>query len=329
VANNLNLRGSINTGFRAPSLQQINYSSTFTTVQGATITEVKIAPNYSPITKAAGIPELKQERSVNGSLGFTYTPIRELSITVDGYWVHIKDRVVLSGQFAADEPGIDPGLAATMQNLRVGFAQFFANADNTTNRGIDVVIDYNRRVGNSRYRMLLTGNIQKMDIDKINVPTKLSGTDNLQQTFLSERERKFILASAPPSKIGFNLEYGYKKLTVGTRITRFGQIIILGYGENGSGINPTVPTDADPNIHVPDQYIYSPKAVTDLYASYQLHKNFTLYVGADNIFNVHPGFGVAPGAKLWAYNNEPGGPWDPVQMGHDGRKLFTRLAFNF
>ncbi|HEX5653084.1 MAG TPA: TonB-dependent receptor, partial [Chitinophagaceae bacterium] len=40
----LNIRGSFSTGFRAPSLQQINFSSTFTTVQATTIAEVKIAP---------------------------------------------------------------------------------------------------------------------------------------------------------------------------------------------------------------------------------------------------------------------------------------------
>src|SRR6185503_8781541 len=97
VADHFNIRGSVSTGFRAPSLQQINFSSTFTTVTGGTIAEVKIAPNFSPITKAAGIPELKQETAVNGSLGFAWNPISDLSITVDGYWVQIKDKVVLSG----------------------------------------------------------------------------------------------------------------------------------------------------------------------------------------------------------------------------------------
>jgi len=56
VTDNFNIRGSLGTGYRAPSLQQINYSSSYTNVQGGVISEVKIAPNYSPITKAAGIP---------------------------------------------------------------------------------------------------------------------------------------------------------------------------------------------------------------------------------------------------------------------------------
>src|SRR5207245_11767805 len=102
-----NLRGSFSTGFRAPSLQQINFSSTFTTVQGGKIAEVKIAPNYSPITKAAGIPNLIQEKSVNASFGFVWRPSRDFTITVDGYWVQIKDRVVLCGKFSADDATLD------------------------------------------------------------------------------------------------------------------------------------------------------------------------------------------------------------------------------
>lgn len=172
ITDKFNLRGSYSTGFRAPSLQQINFSSTFTTVQGADIKEVKIAPNYSPITRAAGIPELTQEKSQNASLGFTTKISKALTLTLDGYWVQVKDRVVLSGQFSADDPDIDPTLTDEMRRLNVSLAQFFANAVNTTNKGIDLVLEYNTsyRAGRS-FRVLLTGNIQDMTIDKVMCPT--------------------------------------------------------------------------------------------------------------------------------------------------------------
>jgi iron complex outermembrane receptor protein len=47
------------------------------------------------------------------------------------------------------------------------------------------------------------------------------------------------------------------------------------------------------------------------------------------VLNVHPDFGVAKGAKDWAYNNETGGPWDAVQMGGNGRRVFMRIGFKF
>lgn len=328
AAKNLNLRASVSSGFRAPSLQQLNFSSTFTTVQAGNIAEVKIAPNYSSLAKTAGIPDLTQEKSLSAGAGFTWKASANLNITVDGYLTTIRDRVVLSGQFDGTDPNLDPALRAQMAGLNVSYAQFFANGVNTTNAGVDIVLEYNRKIGDNRLRALLAGNLQTMKINKIHVPDKLDGSVFLQQTFLSDREQKFILASAPGMKGSFNLEYAMKKLTLGTRFTYFGKITLLGYGQDGLGISPTVPLDNGTG-DVSDRFDYSGKLVTDLYFSYPLFKHFTLFAGADNILNAHPDFGVVKGAKDWAYNTETGGAWDAVQMGSNGRRLFARIAFLF
>jgi iron complex outermembrane receptor protein len=328
LLDNLNLRGSFSTGFRAPSLQQINFSSTFTTVQGGNIAEVKIAPNYSRITQAAGIEALKQEESTNASIGFSWKPARELTVTLDAYQVQVKDRVVLSGQFSADDATLDPILTSTLRGLNVSLAQFFANAVNTTNRGVDLVLDYNKKMGDNSFRALLAANLQDMTIDKVNVPTKLNDTEGHRSTFLSDRERAFILASAPPVKASLNLEYGMGKLSIGARANFFGEIKLFGYGEDGSGIAPTVPKD-DGSGSVPDQYVYGARLVPDLYLGWKICKAASLHIGADNFLNVHPNLGYVPGAEGWAFNNETGGPWDAVQMGGNGMRLFTRVSMSF
>ncbi|NLR58140.1 TonB-dependent receptor [Chitinophaga polysaccharea] len=345
VAPHFNIRGSVSTGYRAPSLQQINYSSQFTNVQGGRITEVKIAPNYSSITKAAGIPDLKQEKSVNASLGFSWKPVNALTITIDGYLVKVKDRIVLSGQFDAGDVTLDPQFRDTLNALRINNAQFFANAVNTTNYGVDIVIDYNKKWNDQHFRALFTGNLQHMNIDKINVPDKLNDSYLHRGEFFSEREQHFVLASAPPVKLGLNLEYGIHKFSVGARVTYYGKIVLLGYGFagdpakegtglpgdpnlEGTGISPLVALDSDGTL-VPEQFNYNGKAVTDLYASFRFSSHISWFLGADNIFNVHPALGYVPGAKLSAYDGETGGPWDAVQMGFNGIRLFTKVAFSF
>jgi len=332
VASNFNLRGSVSTGYRAPSLQQINFSSQFTNVQGGTITEVKVAPNSNPITKAAGIPDLKQEKSVNASLGFSWKPVSNLTFTVDGYMVKVKDRIVLSGQFSASDNTLAPAFYQTLNDLHIDNAQFFGNAVNTTNYGIDLVLDYSKQWGNQHFRGLLTGNIQHMNIDKINVPATLDDSYLHRKSFFSDREEKYLLASAPPVKLGANLEYGINKFSVGTHLTYFGKIDIYGYGFAGdlagSGIDPRVELDAD-GTSVPELFEYKGKLVTDLYASYKFNRNITWFLGADNIFNVHPDLGYVKGAKLSAFDGEAGGAWDPVQMGFNGTRLFTKVVFNF
>lgn len=334
LTHNFNVRGSLSTGYRAPSLQQINFSNTVSNVVAGVPSLVKYAPNYSPLTQAAGIPNLKQENSVNGSIGFSWIPARGLTITLDGYIVQIKDRVVLSGSFQATDTTLNPALTSILQQLHVNSAQFFANAVNTTNTGLDLIIDYNKRWYRNGFKLLFAGNLQHMTIDKINVPEKLNDTYLHQQTFFSGREQQFVLASAPPAKLSLNLEYNINKFGIGTHFTYYGKIKLLGYGYTGSlagtGINPMVNLGAfaDGPL-VPEQFIYHGKIVTDIFAAYHFSKNASLFIGADNLFNVHPDLGIVPGANGSAFDGETGGPWDAVQMGFNGLRLFAKLSLNF
>jgi len=47
------------------------------------------------------------------------------------------------------------------------------------------------------------------------------------------------------------------------------------------------------------------------------------------LFNVHPALGAVPNARYEAMDNESGGPWDSVQMGFNGLRLFGKLVLNF
>jgi iron complex outermembrane recepter protein len=343
---NFNIRGSISTGYRAPSLQQINFSNTESNVIAGVPSLVKIAPNYSPITRAAGIPDLKQENSVNASAGFSWKPSREWTITVDGYLVQITNRVVLSGQFQATDTTLNPALTSTLVKLGVNSAQFFANAVNTTNTGVDVVVDYHKRWGHNGFNVLFAGNVQNMTINKINVPDKLNDNFLHQQTFFSVREQYFVKASAPPLKLSLNLQYDIDKFSVGTHFTYFGRIKLEGYGAGsltslsgtgqpgdpnliGTGVTPVVNLgpSADGPL-VPEIFNYHGKTVSDIFFSYRFSKKFSLFMGVDNVFNVHPDLGIVPGANAEAFDGETGGPWDAVQMGYNGMHPFAKLAVN-
>jgi iron complex outermembrane recepter protein len=335
ITSNFNLRGSVSTGFRAPSLQQINFSNTLTSFSAGELVQSRIARNGDAITKAAGIPNLKQETSVNSSIGFNWKPIKGLTFTVDGYMVKVKDRVVLSGLFSAEDPTLPASFTSQLKAIPVATAQFFDNAVNTNNYGLDLVVDYSKKWGNRGVRALFAGNFQHMTIDAIHVPDALNSNTLNRKTFFSDREEAFLLASAPKTKFNLSLGYDVNKIGFGTNLTYFGKIKLLGFGDataenpNYTGINPHVPTDADPSILVPEIFNYNGKIVTDVFVSYKISKKISLFVGADNLFNIHPNLGVNQLAKGWAGNNESGGPWDSVQMGFNGRRLFSKLSFNF
>ena len=146
----LNFRFAGSTGFRAPSIHQIYYNTTSTLFTNGQLLEVGTFSNDSQIAGLLQIPKLKQETSQSVSAGFTYKiPALNLNITADGYWIKVKNRIVLTGQFA--RPTGDYNLMTPSQQklwdafneAGVNAAQFFANAIDTETRGVDVVISHN------------------------------------------------------------------------------------------------------------------------------------------------------------------------------------------
>lgn len=349
VSDNFSLRGSASTGFRAPSLQQINFSNTLTSFSGGQLVQSRIARNGDNVTKAAGIPALKEETSVNASFGFTSKPARGLTFTLDGYRVQVKNRVVLSGLFSADDASLPTVFTDQLKALGVSTAQFFANSVNTTNYGMDLVLDYKKswKKGNKSFRATLTGNIQKMTVDKVNIPDALNDSYVHRKTFFSDREEAFLIASAPKSKFALNMQYNIKKFGFGAGFTYFGEMKTLGFGWTGlasqagtggpgdpaisgsfTGIDPYVDIDGySDGVHVvKEEFIYSGKVTTDIFASYKFSNKVSLFIGADNLLNVHPDYAAVKNARYESFDNETGGPWESVQMGFNGLRMFTKLA---
>ena len=89
--------------------------------------------------------------------------------------VKVKDRIVLSGLFSQDDPTLPPSFTSQIP-AEVSTVQFFDNAVNTTNYGLDIIVDYSKKWGNKSFKALLAGNIQSMTIDAIHVPPALNGT---------------------------------------------------------------------------------------------------------------------------------------------------------
>ncbi|HRR07181.1 MAG TPA: TonB-dependent receptor [Rhodothermales bacterium] len=292
------LRGSLSTGFRAPSLAQIYFNSTITNFIAGKPVDNLIARNSGNVAKALGIPALKQETSQNISLGVTLTPANGFSLTLDAYQVRLKDRIILTGVFS-DE---DDAIGSILKGLNVGGAQFFTNALDADTKGLDVVLNHSTFVGQGRLRTSLAANFNELEIGDVKTTTQLKGKED---TYFDLRERYFLLASAPPSKFNVGFDYKQNKLSANLRFTRFDKVTLANweYDEN--------------KLHV-----YDPRITTDFSLGYDLAKNIQLNLGGANIFNVQPNK-QDPGLT------ESGGMWDAVQMGINGAFFFAKLGFRF
>jgi iron complex outermembrane recepter protein len=130
-------RATISTGFRAPSLPQINFSQTLNNyLLDGSIIEQELVKNGTSISYQMGIPNLRQEKSQNYGAGFTVKLNNKFTVTIDAYQIKIRDRIVLTGLLGT---GIDSDIDTILNNLNVDKAQLFANAISTTTRGLDIV----------------------------------------------------------------------------------------------------------------------------------------------------------------------------------------------
>ena len=293
-------RGSVSTGFRAPSLVQKFYGLNFTNFQGGQLVTIQLASNDSALAKAVGIPQLKQEKSVNGSAGFTFNS-NKFTATVDGYYVKVKDRIVLTGNFDQS----DDKIGQILIDNHIDQAQFFTNAIDTKTLGLDIILTYSENIGSGKLTSSFAANFNDMEITSVNTTPELKGKEDV---YLSPREKAFILASAPKNKFNLSLNYKIHKFNTNLQLVRFDKVTLIGY--NGAD----------------DFQKYGAKVTTDLSFGYDFSKKFNWTIGAKNIFNRYPNLQVP---AVSDGNTESGGIFDPVQMGFAGRQIFTRIHYTF
>ncbi|NCT68684.1 MAG: TonB-dependent receptor [Rhodanobacteraceae bacterium] len=292
------LRGSLSTGFRAPSLQQRYFSSTFTDFISGVPVDVVLAPNGGAIARAAGIPDLKQEKSRSATLGFTWKPLDNVSVTLDGYRIDIDDRIVLSGRFDTS----DPDIGAILEQLGVGEAQFFVNSVDTRTQGIDLTVNHTTSLGDGELASYLAFNHGTTKVRAVHTPPSLVGRED---SLLGERDRLFIEDGAPHSKAVLGFDYTLGKWDTNFKIIYFGPMTL------GTFSGPPVP-----NQH------YSDKTSADVSVTYSFTEDTKLTVGGANILDKFP-------TRQDPDETDNGFKYEAVQFGLNGAAWFVRLAHRF
>ncbi len=311
ISDNVNIRGAVNTGFRAPSLHQINFNSTSTIFdQDGNPQEVGTFANDSRAATLLGIPQLKEETSSSVSLGFTAKlPDANLTITVDGYLIKINDRVVFTGQF--EGPGTGSELDVLLAQANATAASFFANAIDTESKGIDVVLTHKAQLGdNWKLKSDLAGTFsQTRQVGDINASRVLEDA-GLIDTYFPEDSRVYLEEAVPRTKINLSNTLTSNKMVFFLRNVHFGEV-----------------TEATTNID--RQQVFGTKIVTDLSVGYKATDALTFTIGANNLFDIYPDRAAQELAD--GGNNRSSGRFDwsrrAQQFGIGGRFLFARVNF--
>ena len=168
ATDNVKLRTTISTGFRAPTPGQSNVSNVTTASisgTGELVQQGTLSPT-NPIAATAGGKALQPEESDNFSFGVVWDVTDALNVTIDAYEIELTDRIALTGNFsltdaqraalvAAKVPG-----ASDMQTFR-----FFTNDFDTTTDGIDVVATYSTEIGDGVTDFTFVYNETETEVD--------------------------------------------------------------------------------------------------------------------------------------------------------------------
>jgi len=314
IVRGLAVRGSISTGFRAPSLAQQFFSTTSTNatfVNGTSVLlDILTVPVSNPIAVALGSKPLKPEKATNFGGGVTLDPIRGLSITADYYNISIRDRVLLTENLNG---AAVVNLLAANNITGVSSARFFVNGADTKTQGVDIVATYrlpDMGFGSVRLTAGYNYNDQKI--------TKRAVLPSLPNITLYGRSQSILLTNGQPKdKLNLGLDYDYSLFGFTARTNRYGKVISAGGSTDLTLAPGASPTD----------FTLQPKWITDVEVRVKPIKGIEFAVGADNVFDVYPTRSPAGGAFG---NNAFFLPYSSLSpFGFNGRYLYGRVAFDF
>lgn len=323
------LRGTISTGFRAPTLAEEYYS-------GINVSPTSVSGEFAPNSSGAkflGIDGLKPEKSDNYSVGVVTHLLPGLTTTVDAYAIRITDRIVQSGTFygynanknvitspsvlqalAGNGVAIDPAIY-TLPSGSVG-VQTFVNGADTQTYGVDFLstlpISYGPW-GHVDYS--LSANYNDTQVTRVLPPPS---NVSAKVTLLDQAAISNIEDATPKWRVTFGGYWSLGKWGVNLRESLYGSSFVY---------------VQDPIAANYDQIKVDTAFITDLEVGYEVIRGVKISAGANNLFNVYPTKDPAV-YRTALYNTNSQGYASSVYpgnspFGYNGGFYYGRVTWSF
>ncbi len=335
------IRGTVSTGFRAPTLAEEYYNGINV---GPTSAFGQLAPN-GPGASVLGLGDgLKPEKSDNYSLGFVFRPLPGLTATLDIYDIEVRDRIVgtgnvnglINGNVVAGAGnittallGADPTLCTQAISNVNGCTDIvtddginlFANGINTRTRGADFTLNYPTDFGVAGHvDWSIAATWSETSITSVIAsPAQLGGQPLFNPTAYSD-----LTTTAPRTVFNFGALWNLDPFSVSLHEIIYGP---SSEWTGDSGDNNT------PNV---EYYLtqIATISVTNLELGLQASKGLKVAIGANNLFNRYPNQinGTVQGHEdQFVYGDNSGVAKYPAfsPIGIDGGFYYARLSYRF
>ena len=262
------LRASTSTGFRAPSLSQANFTSTAMIRDGESIIQYGTYGVDHPVAQALGATELKPEKSRHFTAGVVFQPSSQLTASADYFLTDIDDRIMATGYIASwNLESLSQEAVDILKQHGVDGAVYFTNAIGTRTKGFDLRLDYSRELANAS-KLKLSGAYQQSEtrITHVNPAPSVLGVD-MTDLILDSFTRVTTENGQPSEAFKLWTRYESANYDLILNLNRFGEFSSTKSGE---------------------KMTFGAKWTVDMEFAYRISKNTTLALGGENIFDTKP-----------------------------------------
>ena len=182
VNDNVSLRASTSTGFRAPTQGQVNVVNTQTTLVQGQLTQAQTLPGFK-----LGAGQLKPEEATNTSFGIVYNE-GALSLTADFFTIELEDRVALTSNAAPTAAQVIAMGAAGIPNPElIGQVNYFTNDFDTETTGYDLVAVYSTVLMGAESNISAAWNHTETEVTNSGAVTGASKVKRLEEGLPEDR----------------------------------------------------------------------------------------------------------------------------------------------
>ena len=295
------LRGSVQNGFRAPSLQQQYFATTSTNFINGVPYDITTFPATDPVAEALGAQPLDAETSVNFSLGAVFN-LSAVTITIDAYRIDIDDRIVLSENLT--QANVRQYLES-LGFVGIGGGRFFINGVNTETQGVDIVANWPWDTeGAGKFDFTVVANWNSTDVTKVPQTEELEALSPPPPLFARVNVLTFE-EGTPQEKYAAVVNWSLDRFGATARATYYGEVL-------------------DPGTTEALDFDLGAATLVDLEGRFQVTEKIKIALGAENVFDEYPD---AYPVSRNTTGNTPFTNYSP--FGRSGRFIYGRVSIGF
>ncbi|MBN6152168.1 TonB-dependent receptor [Xanthomonas sp. AmX2] len=301
------LRGAVSNNFHAPSLSQIGYEATSTGYDASgQLLQGRLLSVNNPIARALGASELKPEKSLNYSLGFTSRIGEHFDLSLDLFQIDIDDRIALS-----EDIGGDALTAFVQQNFGIAglqSASFFVNAADTRTRGAELVSNWRQALGDGQLLLTGTWSYAKTELENVvATPAQLLAL-NPDYVLFGVEESNTLTDASPRTRAQFAANWSNARWALQTRVSRYGSATrVFDFGDG----------------FVPRQ-TYGAEWQLDAEVEYRITPQWSVALGGQNLTD---NYSDLSNEDIYYFGNLPYDVLSPI--GSNGAYYYGRVRFTF